>query len=365
MKKVLSLFMACALALSLFACGNGQQGNETSSGSHSASASSAGEASTSQGEDYQLTAPVTVKASSQEVGTACYQYISAMANVWTDALPSGSLVDILVTSPGALGAPYILASGGCDLILSNSVPAHLAITSGYEEYQAVDNVVALAGGIGKDFMIVVFTQDFVDRTGYTTLEDVIADQYPIRIATKSAGSNGLLTAECVLGCLGVTFDDIISWGGEWTPTNATGYADMLKDNKADCIICHIGAGQAQMTELCMTTDIFFPQLNEETLEKMCQEYGFDYITMGAGTFNGQDADIVTVGTQQVILVRDDMADEVAYTLTKALCENTDKLIAAVATMKDFDPTVSWKESLCGVPVHPGALAYYEQAGLTA
>lgn len=361
MKKVLALTLALIMCIGLAACGASAPAEKPAETPAEAPAEAPAEEAVS----YELSKPVSLRVSSQEVGTACYQYISAMTNVWQDNLPDKSLVDILVTSPGALGAPYILAKGDCDIIMSNSVPAHLAITTGYGEYTAVDNVRALAGGIGKDFMIVVFTQSFVDRTGYTSLEDVIADKYPLRVATKSAGSNGLLTAEALLACLGTTFDEIVSWGGEWTPTNSTGYADMLKDDKADAIICHIGAGQAQMTELCMTTDIFFPQLTDETLKKICDDYGFDYITMEAGTFNGQEEDILTVGTQQVILVRADMDDAVAYNLTKALCENTDTLVAAVAAMQDFNPNISWKESLCGVPVHPGALAYYEEAGLVS
>lgn len=51
-----------------------------------------------------------------------------------------------------------------------------------------------AAALGHTFTIVMFTQKFVDETGYTSLEEVIADRYPIKLITKKNGSLGELTA---------------------------------------------------------------------------------------------------------------------------------------------------------------------------
>ena len=44
------------------------------------------------------------------------------------------------------------------------------------------------------------------------------------------------------------------------------------------------------------------------------------------------------------------------------CENKDDLASAVAAMSYFDPATAGTLTLTGVPLHPGAAAYYEEMG---
>ena len=160
---------------------------------------------------------------------------------------------------------------------------------------------------------------------------------------------------------GITFDDIESWGGKVEKTGGDAIKSGLQDDLYDMTIDHIGKGQSNTTELCLTHDMYDVELNEDTRNKLC-EMGYTPVTVEAGTWNKQDTDIETVGSQQCLIVDANMDAAVAYTLTKAICENKEALVTAVASLEYFDPTIAGGSGYTGCPLHPGAKAYYEEMG---
>jgi len=306
-----------------------------------------------------LDQPVKLTFATQSVGSAMYMYASAIVNVWTPALPAGSQVDVTTTSPGGVGAPVILEKGACDIVLGNSAPAKWAYESGILGSEPTKSVRSMAGGLGKDFVNVMFTKEFVDRTGITTVEEVVAKKHPVRIAIKANGSFGELACNKVLEVLGVDYDTVKSWGGSVTQTGTAAIVSLLKDGKADMTIDHVGAGQSATTELCLTTNMFFPELSAETRAKMNGQ-GFDNIAIPANTWNGQTKEIQSVGSPQVVLISASVPDDVVYVLTKALCEGKEKLVEANATLASFDPATAHDILKTGAPLHPGAEKYYRE-----
>ena len=189
----------------------------------------------------------------------------------------------------------------------------------------------------------------------------MANKYPVKMVIKKNGSFGEQTAEKVCEALGITFDDIESWGGKVEKTGGDAIKSGLQDDLYDMTIDHIGKGQSNTTELCLTHDMYDVELNEDTRKKLC-EMGYTPVTVEAGTWNKQDRDVETVGSQQCLLVDANMDPAVAYTLTKAICEGREAMVASVAALEYFDPTVAGGSGYTGCPLHPGAKAYYEEMG---
>ncbi len=311
---------------------------------------------------YTLAAPVELTFAAQEVGTAAYTYAAAIQAAVLKLLPEGSKVNITTTSPGGVGAPIIVNNAEqCDMVMSNAGPAKWSFEEGILDNEPTTSIAALAGGMGHDFVNVMFTQKFVDETGISTLEDLVAKKYPVKLIIKKNGTLGELSAEKVLEAVGVTFDDIISWGGIVEKTGGDAIKSGLQDDLYHMTIDHLGAGQANTTELCLTHDMYDVQISDDTLAKLVL-MGYDYVTVEPNTWNRQESEIKTVGSQQVVLVSTTMEDAVAYTLTKAICENAKDLGDAVAAMKYFNPGTAGSITLTGVALHPGALAYYTEMG---
>ena len=75
-----------------------------------------------------------------------------------------------------------------------------------------------------------------------------------------------------------------------------------------------------------------------------------------------DKDVPTVAVLAMIAVRADLPGDTVYTMTKVLFEHVDELrtVHAKAT------AISLETALDGmsIPLHPGAIKYYEEKGLS-
>ncbi len=81
-----------------------------------------------------------------------------------------------------------------------------------------------------------------------------------------------------------------------------------------------------------------------------------------GMYAGNPDDVLTIGTQAVLVTSSDQPDELAYAVVKAVFENFAdfrRLHPALSTLKVRDMVPS--EAI--LPIHPGALRYYREAGL--
>ena len=81
----------------------------------------------------------------------------------------------------------------------------------------------------------------------------------------------------------------------------------------------------------------------------------------AATYPGQNEDIWTIGLSNVLVVRADVDPDVVYAITKSIFEN-------LGYLKRVDPAMtnlSLETALAGMamPLHPGALRYFNEAGL--
>jgi TRAP transporter TAXI family solute receptor len=77
---------------------------------------------------------------------------------------------------------------------------------------------------------------------------------------------------------------------------------------------------------------------------------------------GNPSDVPTIGTRAVLVSSSDQPDEVVYAMVKAVADNFGifrQLHPALATLtiQEIVPTASV------MPIHPGALKYYREAGL--
>jgi TRAP transporter TAXI family solute receptor len=84
-------------------------------------------------------------------------------------------------------------------------------------------------------------------------------------------------------------------------------------------------------------------------------------TIPADTYPGQREDIATIALANLLVVRTDVDQDVVYELTKSVFENLAYLENVDPVLADLSP----ESALAGVvlPLHPGALRYYQEAGI--
>lgn len=97
-------------------------------------------------------------------------------------------------------------------------------------------------------------------------------------------------------------------------------------------------------------------------KKMLKELlGYTYETIPVG-YNGViERDTPALAYYTTIFFRDDVADDVVYTLIKAALGHREEYGRVHPTLKDVD--ASRAATIVGVPFHPGAIKYYKEIGV--
>ena len=139
-------------------------------------------------------------------------------------------------------------------------------------------------------------------------------------------------------------------------------ADALKDGKIDAFFWSGGLPTAAVLDLAHTPGIQIRLLsNEAAVPVLQQTYGQSLYTaqpIPSNTYPGVADNVVVLFVANVLVVNEDMPEQLAYDITKALFDHKDELVAihpearnlALASAVDRSP------ALC----HPGALRYYTE-----
>jgi TRAP-type uncharacterized transport system substrate-binding protein len=107
-------------------------------------------------------------------------------------------------------------------------------------------------------------------------------------------------------------------------------------------------------------DLKFLEVPKDLRLKLVKEYDLEELNIPEGLLRGVDRIIPGVGrTGDVIYGRDDMPDDFAYTLAKAIDEHKHLLQWTIVPFS-YNPENVWK--CFDVPLHPGAARYYREKG---
>ncbi len=85
-------------------------------------------------------------------------------------------------------------------------------------------------------------------------------------------------------------------------------------------------------------------------------------TIPANTYPGQPEAVQTVAQPNLLVAGDHVPDDVIYDIVKTMYENQPFLLSVHGSLKDLKPENALKGIT--VPLHPGAIKYYEEIGIT-
>ena len=137
----------------------------------------------------------------------------------------------------------------------------------------------------------------------------------------------------------------------------------LCNNKVDAIIFEAGHPNGLTQEATTDCRARLVRVAGLPIDRLLATHPY-YIRsiIPGGMYVGNPRDIPTIGTRAVLVSSSDQSDEVVYAMVKAVAEN-------FAVFRQLHPTLSTLEiremvpSASVIPIHPGALKYYREAGL--
>ena len=244
----------------------------------------------------------------------------------------------------------LIATGDADLAiaLADTVAQAYAGTGRFEGQQ-LPMVRGLASLYANMIHIVA-----LEGSGITSLEDLRGK----RVSIGAPGSGTEVNTGAILAANGITYDDI-----EEQRLNFNETADALGNGDIDAGFWSVGAPTSSILNLATTQNVVIIALSEaELAAAMAADPTFALTTLPGGSYNGVADDITVLGIPNVLTVSSEMSDEVAYQVTKAMYENISEMRAIHPAANET--SVEFTMSATPVPLHPGAIRYYEEIGAT-
>jgi TRAP transporter TAXI family solute receptor len=329
MKKFLALILSVVMALSLVACGGGAEapaeGGEVVGG----------------GDE-----KVTLTLATGGTSGTYYAVGGVMKTVLESKLEKSA---INVESTGASVANVnMLTDGQAHLAILQSDVLSYAHTGTYsfETTGAEDSALWVAGIYNETVQILA-------KPGINS----VADLKGKTICVGDVGSGTEINAWQVLSAAGFTKDDVNAVNGSFGDG-----VEQLKDGKIDAAFTVAGAPTTAITEYATTNEANLISLDEELLGKIKTEYPFlVQDNLPAGTYTGQDAEVVCVAIQATLVADTTVSEEVVYELTKAMYDNQAELTAGHAKWGLLNAEAAVAGATA--PIHPGAEKYYKEIGV--
>jgi TRAP transporter TAXI family solute receptor len=244
----------------------------------------------------------------------------------------------------------LIATGDADLAIGLADTVVQAYSgTGRFEGQQLPMVRGLASLYANMIQIVA-----LESAGIRSLQDLRGK----RVSIGAPGSGTEVNAGAILEANGITYDDIDEQRLNFNET-----ADALANGDIDAGFWSVGAPTSSILNLSTTQRIVIIALSDAEIDAaMAANDTFAKTTLVGGTYNGVDADIAVLGIPNVLTVSSEMPDDLAYSLTKAMFEN-------IADMQAVHPaanqtTVEFTLAATPVPLHPGAIRYFEEIGKT-
>lgn len=217
----------------------------------------------------------------------------------------------------------------------------------FEGRRQVTNTRALASIYPNVIQIVTLAD-----SGISSLQDMKGK----RVSVGAPGSGTEVNSRAVLASNGLTQDDFRAQRLNFNET-----ADALRDGDIDAGFWSVGPPTSSIMSLAATREISILSLTEDERAAAIEtEPVFAAFDLPGGTYEGVSDDTATLGIPNVLIVNADMSDDLAYDLTKLLFEKKDELVNVHSAAENL--TVDFTLNATPVPLHPGAIRYFEEIG---
>ena len=223
-------------------------------------------------------------------------------------------------------------------------------TSKFEEAGAFEGLRAVFSVHPEPFTVVARAD-----AGITTFDDLKGQR--VNIGNPGSGQRG--TMEVLLEAKGWTTDDFALA----TELKAAEQSAALCDNQIDAMVYTVGHPSGSIQEATTACDSVLVTVDGAEVTGLIDDNAFyRTATIPGGMYRGNDADTATFGVGATFVTSADVSDEAVYIVVKSVMENIEDFRKLHPAFANLDPAEMATAGL-SAPLHPGALKYYQEAGL--
>ena len=282
------------------------------------------------------------------IGGVFYTVGGAVADVLTQVTSDLNWRFSAESTGGSMENIRRLDSGEIQFGISNSSITYFAVRGqeGWEKAFPIKSVMTLFPNVA----MFVTRQD----SGINSIPELAGKR--ISIGPQGAGFEYFVRP--LVEGHGLTFDDFdIVFAGQQSSV------DYLGDGSIAAAFLGGGVPTASITSAASSMAIRLIPFGETERQQLIDNYPFFHAAViPAGTYRGQDTEYagITVGSAHII-VRTDADEELVYEFTKRIYENRAAIAEKHRAARAINPQNVVSET--GTEFHPGAIRYYQEAGI--
>ena len=273
-------------------------------------------------------------------------------------------VDIQVNAGQTLTKSMLKGAKG-EIEFFSTVPSLVNLMAGQKRmYEKVEN----AGELSKNLRAIVgfkagaYHPVTLAGSGIETWEDIKGKTVFTGPPAGSASATSEALIKIITGYVaGEDYKAVrLSWG--------EGYA-ALADNKIDMMVRPAEIGSANIERFGLSGEfrvLSIPEdkVGSDDMQALFGRPGRGMLQFDGGVYKGQltGGEITALGFTQFVGTHAGVSDEAVYNATKSFWDNLSEVHATAFFLKDVTKETAFTS--VNVPLHPGALRYYEEAGFT-
>lgn len=330
MKKLLGFIFLALMSIILAACGGSEEA-ESSSG----------------GEDLEMS---NIVISSGPIGGGWYNTAAGIAEILMREIPG---LNVTVNEGGGYENIKLVENGDAQIgyAFTNDVMSGLTGTGVFEEDGEMENVNTFLSLYKSHLQTVTLADSEIDSYADFGDKDILPGE---------ASYATVQHVEKILNYHDISYDSIRENGGS---VSYTGYSDMtglVKDGHADVAIGMTAAPSGFIMELNAQDDINFVEIEPDVQEYIQEEVpGIVPMEMPAGTYDGQDEPVDTVGSYTNLVMSSEVPEDLAHRITKVIMDNRDELEEVDSVLSNFNED-TMVEGLEKENLHPGVVKYLDE-----
>ncbi len=272
-------------------------------------------------------------------------------------------VEIQVNAGQTLTRSMLSGARG-EIAFFSAVPSLVGLmANGARMYESVADAPEVAGNMRSilGFEAGAYHPVTLDGSGIESWEDIAGKT----VFTGPPAGSASATSEAIIRIVtgyepGEDYEAVrLSWG--------EGYA-ALADGKIDMMVRPAEIGSANIERFGLSGEFRVLSIPDEVLESEDMQAlfgrpGRGMITFEGDVYKGQQTEgtITALSFTQFIGTHAGVPDDVVYAATKAFWENLDDVHATAFFLQAVTPETAFTS--VNVPLHPGAIRYYEEAGI--
>ncbi len=275
------------------------------------------------------------------MGGAWYPLAGAAAEIIQNEIP-GVYVEV---QPGAgLVNMEAIQTGRADIAMGNS-PTTADAFAGNPPFDNPTTKVRNLMGLYDLTLHMVAPRD----SDIWTVEDFKGK----RVSAQTSGETGEVMFRHILQAHGLSYDDFatvhhLSHGDS---------ANLVRDRHADIMAASMNVPGPAIMELTMSRQMRLIPVAPDAFDDIRKiNAGYVPFTIPAGSYPGQENDVLGVGMISHFAISADLDDELVYQIAEALYNNIDRLQAVVRTIVN---DVDYIMNDIGAPMHPGAKRFFD------